>query len=66
MVKPAMGALVMGIILLVMKNFMPVSLLSMEILAAVGFVVYIASMISMVGLGLIEDAKKSFKTIFSK
>jgi hypothetical protein len=29
-------------------------------------VIYTVSMISMVGLGLIEDAKRSFKTIFAK
>jgi hypothetical protein len=65
MIKPAIGAAVMGIILLIVRNFLPVSIISMEILAGVGFAVYISSMVTMVGLSLIEDAKKSFKTIFS-
>jgi O-antigen/teichoic acid export membrane protein len=66
MIKPAIGAIVMGAVLLIMRNFLPVSIVSMEIMIAVGFVVYISSMLSMVGLSLIEDAKRSFKTIVSK
>jgi hypothetical protein len=56
----------MGVILLIMRRFMPVTIVSMEILAGAGLVIYIGSMVSMVGLGLIEDAKKSFKTVFTK
>lgn len=66
MIKPAIGSVVMGTLLLVVRGFLPVSLLSMEILAAVGFIVYLVSMVSMVGLSLVEDAKRSFKTIISK
>jgi len=66
MIKPAIGALVMGIVLVVIRHFLSVSLFSMEILTVVGFTVYIASMVSMMGLSLIEDAKRSFKTIFAK
>jgi O-antigen/teichoic acid export membrane protein len=66
MMKPAIGAIVMGAVLLIMRNFLSVSIVSMEIMIAVGFVVYISSMLSMVGLSLIEDAKRSFKTIISK
>jgi O-antigen/teichoic acid export membrane protein len=66
MIKPAIGSIVMGGILLVTRHFLPVSILSMEILTVIGFVVYISSMLSMVGLSLLEDAKKSLKTIFSK
>lgn len=66
MVKPLVGSIVMGIILLVARRFMPVSITSLEILVAIGIVAYFASMLSMVGLSLIEDAKKSFKTIFTK
>ena len=66
MIKPAIGAIVMGAVLLIMRNFLSVSIVSMEIMIAVGFVVYISSMLSMVGLSLIEDVKRSFKTIISK
>lgn len=66
MIKPAIGSLVMGAILLIMRRFMPVTIVTMEILAGSGLVIYIGSMVSMVGLSLIEDAKKSFKTVFTK
>jgi O-antigen/teichoic acid export membrane protein len=64
--KPLIGSVVMGAVLLIMRRYLPVSIVSMEILAVSGLVIYIVSMVSMVGLSLIEDAKKSFKTIFSK
>jgi O-antigen/teichoic acid export membrane protein len=66
MIKPAIGSLVMGIILFITRHFLPVSLFSMEILIAVGSIIYIASMVSMVGLSLVEDVKRSIKTIFAK
>ncbi len=66
MIKPIVGSLVMGITLLIMKRYLSVSVSSLEILIASGIVVYIVSMISMVGLTLIQDAKRSFKTIFTK
>jgi O-antigen/teichoic acid export membrane protein len=66
MVKPVVGSLVMGLVLLVMRRHLPVSIGSVEILIASGVVVYIVSMLSMVGLTLIQDAKRSFKTIFTK
>lgn len=66
MVKPAIGAAVMGAALLILRRFLPVNVVSIEILSAIGIVIYTASMISMMGLSLIEDAKRSFKTIFNR
>jgi len=66
MIKPAVGAVVMGAVLLMLRGFLPTSLVSMEILTVTGIVVYAVSMISMMGLSLIEDAKRSFRTIFNK
>jgi len=66
MMKPAIGALVMGVVLVIMRRFLPVSFLTLEALIVIGAVVYITSMISMVGLSLIQDAKRSFYTIFAK
>jgi len=66
MIKPAVGTMVMSVVLIIARRFLPVTLTSMEELIAIGAVVYITSMISMVGLSLIEDAKRSFKTIFAK
>lgn len=66
MIKPMIGSIVMGTILIVVRRFLPVTLISMGELAAVGMVVYFVSMVSMIGISLIEDAKRSFKTIFAK
>lgn len=65
-VKPLIGTVSMMIILLIVRNFLDVSINSMFILGLVGVLVYGSAMISMIGVSLIEDAKKSFKTIFSK
>ena len=66
MVKPLIGTLVMGAVLYLVRGFLDVSVNSMLILGLVGVLVYGSSMISMMGVSLIEDAKKSFKTIFNR
>lgn len=66
MIKPLIGSIVMGLILLVLRKFLDVSLNSMLILGLVGVLVYGSSMISMMGVSLIEDAKKSYRTIFNR
>ena len=66
MIKPLIGSISMGIILLIFKMFLPITLYSMGLLAVAGAGVYLASMFSLVGVVLFEDAKKSFKTIFSR
>lgn len=66
MVKPLLGALVMGAVLLVLRKSLPVNIYAMEMLTVVGLAVYAGSMLSMIGISLLEDAKTSFKTIFSK
>lgn len=65
-IKPLIGTVVMGTILLLIRNFLDVSVTSMLILGLVGVLVYGSSMISMMGASLIDDAKKSYKHIFSK
>jgi O-antigen/teichoic acid export membrane protein len=66
MIKPAIGSIIMGAVLLVVRKFLTVSINSMELLTVIGVAVYMVSMITMVGVTLIEDAKRSFKTIFTK
>ena len=66
MLKPLIGALVMGLVLTVSRRFLTVSVTSMGILALLGAVVYGASMLSMTGLSLVEDAKRSVSTLLSK
>ena len=66
MIKPAIGAFVMGFILVIAKRLLPVSIDSMVILTLIGIAVYAASMLSMMGISLVEDVKRSLKTLLSK
>ncbi len=66
MIKPAIGTIVMGTVLLIVRGFLPVSMFSVELMVVIGAAIYLTSMISLVGLSLIEDAKRSFKTILAK
>lgn len=66
MIKPAIGTIIMGVVLLITRNFLPKNLYSVGILTIIGVGAYLVSMVTMVGLSLVEDAKRSFKTIFSK
>ena len=65
-VKPLLGSLIMGGVLILIKRFLDISINSMLILGLIGVLVYGSSMVSMMGISLIEDAKKSFKTIFNR
>lgn len=65
MIKPLIGSIIMGGILILVRKFLDTSINSMLILGLVGVLVYGSSMVSMIGVSLIEDAKKSAKTIFS-
>lgn len=66
MVKPLIGAVVMGTVLLIVKRFLPESTTSMITLTLIGIMIYSASMLTMVGLSLFEEAKKSFKTLLNR
>ncbi len=65
-IKPLIGALIMGVALIILRGFLPQSLYSIGLLAIVGCLVYGGIMISMVGVTLVNDAKRSFKTIFNR
>ncbi|MCX6704286.1 MAG: hypothetical protein NTZ07_02460, partial [Candidatus Woesebacteria bacterium] len=66
MIKPAIGAFVMGVILTIAKRFLPVSVNSMILLALAGVIVYGASMLSMMGLSLVTDIKRSLNTLLHR
>lgn len=66
MLKPLMGTVIMTVVLVFTKNFVPISLFGLEVLILVGLVSYGTTMITIVGMSLVEDAKKSFKTFFAK
>ncbi len=65
-IKPLIGSVLMGIVLLILRGILPTSLYSIGLLIIMGALVYGAILFSMVGVTLVEDAKKSFKTIFNR
>lgn len=65
-IKPAIGSFIMAVALVIGRKILPVNMYAMEVLVLVGAIVYGSSMLSMMGLSLVEDAKTSFKTIFSR
>lgn len=65
-IKPLIGSVVMGVVLIVARKFLDVSINSMIILGVVGAVVYFSSMLGMTGLSLVEDIKRSIKTLQNK
>lgn len=64
--KPAFAAAVMAGVLLIIRNILPQTAYSLWILIIVGICVYGVLMIGLIGVSLLEDAKRSVKTIFSK
>ena len=66
MIKPLIGAAVMAAFLIPAKRFFPVSVNSMVVLSLAGAAIYGASMLSMMGLSLVQDVKKSLKTLLTK
>ena len=66
LVKPLISTFIMAVVLLLVKKHMPTDFLSLQILILVGILSYGVAIISMVGVSLVEDAKKSFKTIFNR
>lgn len=64
--KPAFAAAVMGGVLLLVRSALPVTFYSLWILGVVGICVYGVLMVALIGASLIEDVKRSLKTIFSR
>ncbi len=65
-VKPGIAAALMGVVLLILRGALPYNFYTLWILVAVGVVVYGVLMVAIIGASLIEDAKRSFKTIFPR
>lgn len=64
--KPFFASIVMGVTLLVLRAMLPDSLAVLGILVVVGLVVYGTTIFALVGVSLIEDAKKSFSVLLKK
>jgi O-antigen/teichoic acid export membrane protein len=65
-IKPLIGASLMGLVIFILRGILQPSFYTIGLLILVGGLVYGAVMLSMVGVTLIDDAKKSFKTIFNR
>jgi len=65
-IKPLVASLIMFLVLIFLKKFLSVSFYSLGILTLAGVITYAVSIVSMIGVSLVEDAKKSFKTIFNR
>ncbi|MBI3397001.1 oligosaccharide flippase family protein [Candidatus Woesebacteria bacterium] len=63
--KPFYATLGMGMTLFILRNFLPLNLSSVGILTVTGIIVYFMLMIFLIGKSLIDDAKRSLKTILS-
>lgn len=64
--KTALAAMFMGITLLMLRMFLPVTTYSFWIMILVGAVVYFLTVLVLVGLSLFTDVKKGISAIFSK
>ena len=66
MVKPLIASLIMFLCLIFIKRYLAVNFYSIGILTLAGVITYAVSIVTMIGVSLIEDAKKSFNTIFNR
>lgn len=64
--RPLLGTTVMAMVLLSIRSFLGTEIGSLVLLTIIGFVTYLVSMVTIIGISLIEDAKKSFKIIFNR
>lgn len=66
MIKPLIGTSIMSVAIIFAKGFVAPGFYGLQLLILIGIVSYGASMVTIVGISLVEDAKKSVKTFFSK
>ncbi|QQS38662.1 oligosaccharide flippase family protein [Candidatus Woesebacteria bacterium] len=63
---PTLGTIVMAVILIVIRSFLPRNILSVIILSLTGMVVYMSTLRYLVGDSITGDVKKVAKNLFSK
>jgi len=64
--RPFLATLVMTVVLLVLRPLFPAEVRTIGILILVGVVVYSASILSLVGMSLVEDIKRGLVTAFER
>lgn len=63
---PALGTILMALTVILVKQIMPVNILSVIILGIIGFASYMAAMRIMVGDSITKDVKKVAKNLYSR
>jgi len=63
---PGISALIMGIILIFIRGFLPHNLLSVCFLIGIGVVIYFIATYLLIGSSIFKDAKKGIKAVFSR
>jgi O-antigen/teichoic acid export membrane protein len=63
---PLLASLIMGLLLFILKSHLPYNIISVFLLIICGIVIYLISMYLMVGKSIVIDAKKGFKSAFSR
>lgn len=66
MIKPLLAAFVMGAVLFLVRRFLPASFYSMIALTLLGSAIYGSVMFILMGIGLVEDVKRSVRTLLNK
>ncbi len=64
--RPLAATLVMAMALLIVRNFLPVTFLSVWVLIFLGAVIYGISVYLIVGVSIVSDVRKSIHSLFSK
>ena len=65
-IKPAIGTVVMLLVLLLIRSVLPAELSSVWIMIGIGSIFYFVTMYFLVGSSILVDAKKGVKSIFSR
>ncbi len=64
--RPLVASIGMGAVLLVARSLLPHTLASVGALVGIGASVYVVLILILVGVSLVDDAKKAYSTLFSK
>lgn len=65
MIKPLLGAMIMGVVLMAVKTSLSISVFSLGVLIIIGTISYFGIMFVLMGSSLIDDIKKTFSILTS-
>lgn len=63
---PAIASIIMGVVLIIVRAFLQVSLSTIWILGGLGVIIYMTVMYLLIGSAIFEDVKKGIRAIFSR